>query len=373
MLSVLKYLVCFVIPLLMWILFEATDHIVRNKFTTKIVPRPVNELYTTLKKTLAHDNSTLLQNSTRHEKVFTILWYAPPSWQPPFRILSDCELKNCLISFDRRDITNSDLVLFHHADMNIEPPTKQGDQIWVFVSLEALPHTNKYYSQQRWRDKFDWTMTYRSDSEGYAPYGKIVLRKQVQEMNYTLLFSKKTKDVAWVVSNCNTISKRMEYVKRMQQVINVDIFGNCGKPCVGNDCIQALSNAYKFYLSFENALCEDYVTEKLFRNYDGGFNFIPVVRGAPNVKQLLPANTFISSNDFKSPEELARFLKVVGSNETKYMFYLQTKNKFVNTLDLMPLGMCSLCEKLNNKFKRNGKLNLIKMLSEKPCFDPTDI
>jgi hypothetical protein len=42
----------------------------------------------------------------------------------------------------------------------------------------------------------------------------------------------KTKDVVWIVSNCNTPSKREKYVKEMQKIINVDIFGRCGKPCV---------------------------------------------------------------------------------------------------------------------------------------------
>jgi hypothetical protein len=41
----------------------------------------------------------------------------------------------------------------------------------------------------------------------------------------------KTKDAVWVVSNCNTPSKREKYVKEMQNIINVDIFGRCGKPC----------------------------------------------------------------------------------------------------------------------------------------------
>jgi hypothetical protein len=39
----------------------------------------------------------------------------------------------------------------------------------------------------------------------------------------------KTKDAVWIVSNCNTPSKREKYVKEMQKIINVDIFGRCGK------------------------------------------------------------------------------------------------------------------------------------------------
>ena len=57
-------------------------------------------------------------------------------------------------------------------------------------------------------NKFDWTMTYRSDSEGYDPYGKIIPAKIIKEENNTAMFSMKTKDAVWVVSNCNTPLKR---------------------------------------------------------------------------------------------------------------------------------------------------------------------
>jgi hypothetical protein len=72
-------------------------------------------------------------------------------------------------------------------------------------------------------------------------------------------------------------------------IINVDIFGRCGKPCVkkGIDCIQNLSTYYKYYLAFENSICEDYVTEKLFRLYNTNFNIIPVVRGAPKISTFI--------------------------------------------------------------------------------------
>jgi hypothetical protein len=53
-------------------------------------------------------------------------------------------------------------------------------QKWVFVSVEVLHHTWRYYRQKQWMDKFDWTMTYRSDSEGYGPYGKIILAKIIK-------------------------------------------------------------------------------------------------------------------------------------------------------------------------------------------------
>jgi alpha-1,3-fucosyltransferase len=38
----------------------------------------------------------------------------------------------------------------------------------------------------------------------------------------------KSKTAAWFVSNCETPSEREVYVQRMQEYIDVDIYGKCG-------------------------------------------------------------------------------------------------------------------------------------------------
>ena len=66
---------------------------------------------------------------------------------------------------------------------------------------------------------------------------------------------------------------------------------------------------FRFYLSFENAICNDYVTEKIFNALR--LNTIPVVLGGANYTKLLPPNSFINAGDFESPEKLADFLKLL--------------------------------------------------------------
>ena len=52
----------------------------------------------------------------------------------------------------------------------------------------------------------------------------------------------------------------------MKNWIPIDQYGKCtaGGDC-DNTCYMNLGTKYKFYLSFENSLCKEYVTEKLWR------------------------------------------------------------------------------------------------------------
>ena len=61
--------------------------------------------------------------------------------------------------------------------------------------------------------------------------------------------------------------------------LKVDIYGGCGpNNCPNNgDCHAYLEQNYMFYLSFENSICEDYVTEKFWKVLNG--NLVPIVLG----------------------------------------------------------------------------------------------
>ena len=67
--------------------------------------------------------------------------------------------------------------------------------------------------------------------------------------------------VAQFVSNCKTESKREKVISRLSKLINVHIYGRCGplkcaKKQRDSSCYEAMNKTYKFYLSFENSLCQ---------------------------------------------------------------------------------------------------------------------
>ena len=140
--------------------------------------------------------------------------------------------------------------------------TKLPNQIYMLYMLECPFHTPTHSTPSI----FNWTATYRSDSDIVAPYEKWAYYdpdvKQIeQKRNYA---SNKTKKVAWFVSNCATRNNRLQYANELSKYIKVDIFGSCGKDTCPRtkteECFEILDRDYKFYLSFENSNCRDYIT-----------------------------------------------------------------------------------------------------------------
>jgi alpha-1,3-fucosyltransferase len=66
---------------------------------------------------------------------------------------------------------------------------------------------------------------------------------------------------------------------------------------------------YKFYLSFENSVCEDYVTEKYYNIMK--YNLIPVTYNGANMSLYGPPHSSINALDFNTTEDLVKYLKEV--------------------------------------------------------------
>ncbi len=87
---------------------------------------------------------------------------------------------------------------------------------------------------------------------------------------------------------------------------------------------------YKFYLSFEDAICKDYVTEKFFSIF-GGLNLIPVVLGGANYSAIAPPHSYIDAAQFESPKALARYLKLLDSDDARFNEYFWWRDYYTRT------------------------------------------
>ncbi|CAF0942985.1 unnamed protein product [Didymodactylos carnosus] len=167
------------------------------------------------------------------------------------------------------------------------------------------------------------------------------LQKYLPSLDYT---TEKTKLIAWFVSNCNTHSRREEYVNELKKHVPVDIYGDCSwhlkrryectkwinKP---ENCTKKLLKQYKFYLSFENSQCDTYITEKFWSHglgYNGQIAIVPIVSGAKKeqYEKISINNSFIHVDDFKTSKELANYLLYLDKNNTAYNKYLAWKSVY---------------------------------------------
>ncbi|KAK4006377.1 hypothetical protein OUZ56_011530 [Daphnia magna] len=270
------------------------------------------------------------------------------------------------------------ILLWNSWNSILDFPTKRNSrQRFVFFQLETptrynLPNILDDYHVGH--GYFDWTMTYRWDSDIVyrGDYGYIVEKsaitssgirsRQLKDWSYRIgksqnsqidrskerknstsmanIVKRKTKLVAWFVSHCFTHIRREEYVYQLRQYIPIDIFGACNNRDCPYDCNEMLSNDYKFYLAFENSWCPDYVTEKFYRPLM--HNTVPIVMGGADYNRFAPPDSYINARDYDSPKNLAEYILFLDNTDTVYIRYFEWKKNFDI---LLPdyYGLCDLC------------------------------
>ncbi|XP_042872463.1 alpha-(1,3)-fucosyltransferase C-like isoform X1 [Penaeus japonicus] len=273
----------------------------------------------------------------------------------PF-LRAGCRVNTCYTTGkrDRFPLKELDALIWHfRANDRSLPEERSPHTRYVFWMMESASHL--YGDIRRFNNLFNWTMSYRLDSDLVNPYNRVYRRRQPLQIarNYT---EGKTKMAAWFVSNCNTIGGRESLVKTLQKWIGVDIYGGCGPfKCERkqqSECHRILNETYKFYLSFENSLCQDYVTEKFFNILR--LDVIPVVYGLGNYSVQAPPHSYIDALSFPTVKDLADYLLYLDRNHTAYNEYFQWKaNYFVSRGDWARVARayCTLCERLHTDTK----------------------
>merc|ERR1719242_1560108 len=166
----------------------------------------------------------------------------------------------------------------------------------------------------------------------HPPKGSPELEKYIKEFGWKNRHLTRTPEggnrtnlnAAWFVSHCATIARREKYVKTMQKYMDVDIYGKCSRGPIKHtcgrekekDCYDMMEKNYKFYLSFENSLCADYITEKYFNIFK--YNVIPVSYSGVDFKSLAPPHSSISAMDFLDPKTLVKHLDRLNKEDNLY-------------------------------------------------------
>lgn len=263
---------------------------------------------------------------------------------------------NCSVTNDRDLLESSDAIVFHMRDIYLDdlPPTRTYSQKWVFWTMEAPPYSETGYLQSI-PNMFNWTMSYRSDSDVVLPYGKFVDSDGGEaNRDYASIWKSKTDLAVWMVSHCNTSSARELFVEELSRHMNVNVYGYCGEYVCPKDrtheCYEYFEKRYFFMLAMENSVCKDYVTEKFFLPLM--YDIVPVVLGGADYRDIAPSGSYIDALKFETPERLAEYLKHVAQNFQAYKSYLSWK-AHTKVVPWVVSDFCALCTKLHSKyFKR---------------------
>ncbi|PVD25306.1 hypothetical protein C0Q70_15806 [Pomacea canaliculata] len=226
---------------------------------------------------------------------------------------------------DRSLLLQSDVVLFHVGalvgffhDVPL-PDQRTPEQAWILYNLK--PPTWAPLDMTRYNGLFNWTASYRLDSDvpvsygGYIQYPPHDRYRQNLSVNFNyhkVLFS------AWISSNCYDYNRRQVLIRQLKKLLGDDLslYGTCGgKRCPQTSCFDMLSR-YKFLFALENSNCRDYVTEKFWGALSR--RQVPIVLGgasSEDYRKVAPPNSFIHIGDFPSLEQLVAHLRKVGADK----------------------------------------------------------
>lgn len=266
----------------------------------------------------------------------------PPDWPPPWGIRARTAEELELQVLDNEE----EAAAAAAEDLAASGPRPPG-QRWVWMNFESPSHSPGLRSLAD--NLFNWTLSYRADSDVFVPYGYLYPRTHPSDQPPGLVppLARKRGLVAWVVSNWDERQARVRYYHQLSQHVPVDVFGKGGhrRPVPDIGLLHTVAR-YKFYLAFENSQHLDYITEKLWRNaFLAGT--VPVVLGPDraNYERFVPRGAFIHVDDFPSASSLAAYLLFLDRNPAVYRRYFTWRRRYaVHITTFWDEPWCRACQ-----------------------------
>ncbi|XP_034381695.1 4-galactosyl-N-acetylglucosaminide 3-alpha-L-fucosyltransferase 9-like [Cyclopterus lumpus] len=307
------------------------------------------------------DNSTELHNNPHSNQTQKIQAAAMDAerdtilliWMWPFGFrfdlnCNDFNISRCHLTNDKNLYHKAHGILFHHRDINgqlsnMPKLPRPSFQKWVWFNMESPANSNLIPGLNQ---VFNLTCSYRLDSDIPVPYGYL---EPVTSEDESFKLPAKDKLVCWIVSNWNPKYKRVEYYNELKKHVEIHIYGKAfGKKLSDQEYSDILLSC-KFYLSFENSISRDYITEKLYNPMGKGS--VPIALGPTRqmYEDHIPADSFIHVNDFSTPKELAQRLLYLDQNHSEYMRFFNWTSMFkVKGTHLGRDHACKTCKYLQN-------------------------
>ncbi|GFQ76951.1 alpha-(1,3)-fucosyltransferase 11 [Trichonephila clavata] len=315
-----------------------------------------------------------------------------------------CQSGKCLSS-KRRNPGNDHVpvaYILYGTDFSGEklPLPRKNNHLWALLHEES-PMNNYIFSHTPGIKLFNYTATFSRESDfplttQFIPSLEYFTERKPVPIEEKNKYRKKgLAPVLYLQSHCNVASDRDRYVKQLMKYMDVDSYGKClhnkdlppqllSTETYDKEELFSFISKYKFHIAYENALCDDYITEKLYRALYVGS--IPIYKGSDTVKDWLPSNeSVIMIDDFSDPYDLANFIEELDQSDRLYNQYLEYKeqkveNEFLkdhlskrswgvndpNRLDFLRGFECFICDKIQKPIQQVSIANRKHMNCPQP-------
>jgi hypothetical protein len=234
--------------------------------------------------------------------------------------LEEFELPSgCAFTTNRRYRRDASAVVFHIPTLrSLSGLVRYPGQLWVAWFLESSAHYS-LLNNSGFMAHFDLTMSYRRQSDIRTPcfsrsFDMLARGAPGPKPDGRLM--------ATFISSSTDRSGRSNYVKELMRYMDLHNYGRFMRNRTlskdsGRETKLRVLAGYKFDLAYENAIENDYVTEKFFDPLEAGC--VPVYTGAPNIENYAPGkNCYINAADFNSPKDLADYLSALNEDKKAY-------------------------------------------------------
>ena len=321
--------------------------------------------------------------------LFWTQYYDMKNWRVDAGTVT-CSPYTCSLTYDKKQYHRASAVMLHHRSTQgwvsmfprADLPRTPG-QRWVLYNRESTWWGPKGSVLNRANNLINWTMGFRSDDDITIPSATLSRGRFGDgfdpNKNY---LDGKTGDIVGLMSMaCRTkpagYASRRIYIETLKKYgVEFDMYGKCGKDCGSFSSCSNVLRKYKFVLALENSLCDEYISEKPYRN-GLMLGVVPVVMSGANLSDpyVMPPGSFIDGGQFTSVSALSEFLKRVGNDPKLYNKYFEWRNDWNIKLNSANEGQekfsrdyfCPLCRKLHEDQRPKVISNVQEWYDREKC------